>query len=825
MPITIIKNTVKTVIKLTLLTLIVILFIPIQLVSAGTKNLTATISDTDTEDSPATANYEVSTGSNFSTQTTSGSQSVEMTNGNGSFSKAVELHPITDKTYYWRSKATDKHGAESSWLSASFSIKGEGCTANTTPPDKINNLKAVAGNKQISLKWTNPAEITTLKLYRSETPGGMLNNVAPGLLGGARPNDDSFNDKYLITTFTGSTTTSYTDKELVNGTTYYYAIKASNECNKDSKSNEASAKPGDSSQIMTLTATCQEKQIDLTWNNPTKTNKVKLYRSTNQNVEQKDDNLIKTIDNGTETTYSDSSPTIGLTYFYISSALDKKDKELNKSEEISSATCSATPIQPPTNVTVKCVPYDVAITSPVEKKNCDLTIGWTDPVDANLNSIIIYRSDTEEKGEKIAQITKGVQWYKDVNVALGQTYYYVLQATDGNNRLSAETAPVSGKVSQAIDKPIQPTKPVPNKTLFGVAISPVMISAARKMLPFSFAIPLITSLTLAGISQLVSGYLNGFQLARLFHLLLGGWTRKKRQPWGLVLAKTTEMPVAGANVSLTLVESGRIIKTIITDSFGRYGFLIKKPGIYKISADATGYDKFVSQTFNVNSIATPPQDMLIHLRENLTNGISSVLKIASALLILGKYLNYFRLPIMIIGSVIAIYQVLVLGDITSWIIIFLYIFLWVVEAIMRLSPKTHGIVKDDMTNKPLDRVIIRLFKLTEGGKTLVATTLTGPDGMFRLLLAPGNYQYGAIRIGYQPYTSVPVKFSKANQLNVEIRIMPIAESNINNQSAETVNSASQAPLSEKPPEPPKPEQFQAPQPKQIDNGVDLSLPE
>src|SRR3989344_4458358 len=212
---------VKTTLKQLRLAIIVGLLIFIQPVSAETANLGATVTDSDSDDTPATVSFEVSTGSNFSTSTTSGDESTTLSGGSGSFSKSINLYPIHDTAYYWHAKAKDKHGGESDWTkSTQFSIKGEGCTANTTAPDKIKNLSATAGNQKVTLRWSNPNDITSLKLYR-------------GIAAGFGPNDSN-----LIKTFTGSSTTSYIDKQLQNGTTYYYVVKAANECNKDSQSNE-----------------------------------------------------------------------------------------------------------------------------------------------------------------------------------------------------------------------------------------------------------------------------------------------------------------------------------------------------------------------------------------------------------------------------------------------------------------------------------------------------------------------------------------------------------------------------------------------------------
>ena len=96
----------------------------------------------------------------------------------------------------------------------------------TTPPSAPQNLQATPGNAQVSLTWSAPAsdggsQLTGYKLYRGLSPGG----------------EDLVNP---VGTPSGTT---FTDTTAVNGTTYYYVVKASNAVGNSPPSNEASATP------------------------------------------------------------------------------------------------------------------------------------------------------------------------------------------------------------------------------------------------------------------------------------------------------------------------------------------------------------------------------------------------------------------------------------------------------------------------------------------------------------------------------------------------------------------------------------------------------
>lgn len=88
------------------------------------------------------------------------------------------------------------------------------------PPSPPQNLKAVPGDKQVSLSWNLVTGAVSYNVKRSTTSGGPYTTIK-----------------------TDVTATNYIDTGLTNGTTYYYVVSAVNENGESGNSNEASATP------------------------------------------------------------------------------------------------------------------------------------------------------------------------------------------------------------------------------------------------------------------------------------------------------------------------------------------------------------------------------------------------------------------------------------------------------------------------------------------------------------------------------------------------------------------------------------------------------
>ncbi len=102
-------------------------------------------------------------------------------------------------TYYYVVSALNTAGESAN--SAQVSATPE---APRVPPPAPTNLKATAGDAQVSLTWSASSGATSYYVKRSTTSGGPYTQIA------------------------APTSTSYTDTSLTNGTTYYYVVSAIN---------------------------------------------------------------------------------------------------------------------------------------------------------------------------------------------------------------------------------------------------------------------------------------------------------------------------------------------------------------------------------------------------------------------------------------------------------------------------------------------------------------------------------------------------------------------------------------------------------------------
>lgn len=164
-------------------------------------------------------------------------------------------------------------------------------------PDPPTALKAAAGNAQVTLTWTGAAGATGYRVYRSTSSGGAFESIAPGVSG-----------------------TSYSDRTVVNGTTYYYVVTATNTYGESGRSGEVSATP-QAPQVpavpANLTATPGKKKITLAWTGSAGATSYTVKRS------DRSGGPYTVIASGvTATSYTNSGLRTGITYYYVVAAMN-----------------------------------------------------------------------------------------------------------------------------------------------------------------------------------------------------------------------------------------------------------------------------------------------------------------------------------------------------------------------------------------------------------------------------------------------------------------------------------------------------------------------
>jgi fibronectin type 3 domain-containing protein len=330
--------------------------------------------------------------------TTSGTGYVPLQNV--SVTTFTDTTVVTGTTYYYVIAASN--GFCSSADSPQVSV-----TPTCIPPSAP-TVTATPSNNQVSLSWTAPQGATSYAVYRGTTSGGES-----------------------ATAIATPTTTNYVDNSAVNGTTYYYVVKASNGSCASVSSVEVSATPVCTPPGVpgTLTATAGDGQVSLSWGASTPA-------PTSYTVQRKTGagGTYATIATPAVTSYTDVGLTNGTTYYYKVSAYNGTCSSNFNTEAsaIPQAVCSQTK------------PGSPAATP---SGSVQVTVTWTASTPTP-TSYSIGRSATSGSGYvTIGSVAGTVLTYTDTDTSLvkNTAYYYQITAvgtvcTATSNEVSATTA-------------------------------------------------------------------------------------------------------------------------------------------------------------------------------------------------------------------------------------------------------------------------------------------------------------------------------------------------------------------------------------------------
>jgi 5-hydroxyisourate hydrolase-like protein (transthyretin family) len=246
--------------------------------------------------------------------------------------------------------------------------------------------------------------------------------------------------------------------------------------------------------------------------------------------------------------------------------------------------------------------------------------------------------------------------------------------------------------------------------------------------------------------------------------------RKKPQAWGQVLDSSNH-PVLGAVVHLLEAEFNRSVDQMTTDVSGEYGFLIAKTGGYRLLVSHPEYEQYTSVPFSISDINKLPHDLNVHLKP--TRGVDFQIGYYTNLgwEKVKKIISLIRLPVLIIGTLLATYNAIQIRDTFSYANVGLYGILWLIEAFFLQLSRPYGRIIDQQTGQPLDRAIIRLTKVQGDQQIPVAVAITDTSGRFNFFVTKGQYVLSISRFGYQT-TTQPLTVRKYGQVHLDVRIKP-----------------------------------------------------
>lgn len=325
---------------------------------------------------PATAGaatYDVRYG------TSTGSYSTTLTNRTSPFT-ITGLTSAT--TYYVVVRANNAVGSGSSAQTAELSV--------VTPLAAPSGLTATSSPSSVALAWTAVGGASSYKVYRSTTSGS-----------------------YGAALATGVGTNSYTDATAVNGTTYFYVVKAFNGSD-SADSNEATTRPIANFAI-TSTTSPSSTSIQVTWPSPAggATYDVRYGTATGS---------YTTTVTGQTSPYTITGLTANTNYYIVIRANNAvgSGTSVSSSESVQKTATAA-----PTGLAALATPGSVALT-------------WTAVTGAT--DYKIYRGTTSGSLALLASANVPAS-YTDNTVANGTTYYYAVVSNNGSD--SAQSTEVA----------------------------------------------------------------------------------------------------------------------------------------------------------------------------------------------------------------------------------------------------------------------------------------------------------------------------------------------------------------------------------------------
>jgi fibronectin type 3 domain-containing protein len=272
-----------------------------------------------------------------------------------------------------------------------------------TPP-AAPTVTATPGNGTVQLVWAQVAGAVSYSIARSSTSGTGYATIAQVSV---------------------ATTTTYTDSNVANGTTYYYVLTASNGTCSSVNSAEVSAAPACTAPASPagLAATPGDNSVVLTWTASPGAVSYSIYRKLTS------DPTYKLVNSTSTTTFTDTAVANGTAYSYVVTASNGSCSSANSTEAPVTPAC--VPPAPPTGVTA--TPGDGQI-----------TLAWTASTGAT--SYQVSRNTTGTGSfSPIGQPTTTTN-YLDQPVTNGSAYYYVVVASNGScssaNSAVASATPV-----------------------------------------------------------------------------------------------------------------------------------------------------------------------------------------------------------------------------------------------------------------------------------------------------------------------------------------------------------------------------------------------
>lgn len=279
------------------------------------------------------------------------------------------------------------------------------------------------------------------------------------------------------------------------------------------------------------------------------------------------------------------------------------------------------------------------------------------------------------------------------------------------------------------------------------------------------------AVTLANIATLASLLNYLWYLMTQPFLIFGA---RKRKKWGVAYNAITKQGIDLVAVRLIHVQTGLVLQTRITDDKGRYFFHVKK-GQYRIEAVKASYlfpsettkglkedDEYLDVYHGQPIEVAEESDLTLNIPMDPNNKDEPPRKVL--------FKNFLRKLQNVIGALSLIITFVAFLLQPGWILFGLCLFqlatyLMFRRLIASRKPKNWGIVSEDTSKKPLDRVVVRIFD--KKYSKLLETQITDSRGRYGFLASKNLYFVTADKPGFERFKSEDIDLTKTKEQTIE----------------------------------------------------------
>jgi len=254
--------------------------------------------------------------------------------------------------------------------------------------------------------------------------------------------------------------------------------------------------------------------------------------------------------------------------------------------------------------------------------------------------------------------------------------------------------------------------------------------------------------------------------------------RRKRRQFGIIYNAITKVPLDLAIVRL-YSESGKLVKTMVTDKEGRYFFKID-PGKYQIQVTKQGFDypsdylkgkKDDGEYLDVYTggiIEVTDKNVVISANIPLDPTQSDKYPTPKKLIV-SRFLRTLQHVLALSGLILAVIVVIISPTLFSFGLLLIHVLVYSITRVLAKSKKKKGwgIVSAVRDGNPIANTVVRLFE-PEYNK-LIESTLTDGKGRYAFLAGPNEYFVTFERAGFDRQEVRPIDFTK----NVEPKVISV----------------------------------------------------